>query len=233
MWDDFRVRRWLSVLAVTMLIAGCGSSGRVAPRVGDSCTNQPNGTFTYNDGGPGFVEQTAFGLTCQGPAASLTTATGAGTATADTGASTDSSTTTGDGTAAEGETRTTSSGSGSNAAGPDPSQACLQRFPTLPVVSFHGFCGVRPSSIDVSGDAGNVITSIAWSMWSTSGAEGVGTSMIQSCVTDCASGGERSVRTAVAFSNPHDGVFETMTETRAGRTSSYQFVNGDWPYAAS
>jgi hypothetical protein len=46
-----------------------------APSVGDSCTNNPGGSFSYNDGGPGYVEQTAFGLTCQGPAATATSTT--------------------------------------------------------------------------------------------------------------------------------------------------------------
>lgn len=40
-----------------------------APVVGNACTNLPGGSFNYNDKGPGFVEQTSSGLTCQGPPA--------------------------------------------------------------------------------------------------------------------------------------------------------------------
>ena len=68
---------WLGVFVVMFGVAygfysstqGSAPSRPPAPRVGDTCTNIPGGSFDYNDNGPGYVEQTALGLTCQGPAA--------------------------------------------------------------------------------------------------------------------------------------------------------------------
>ena len=51
-------------ISVGLASRGGSPSRPPAPKVGDSCTNNGS-TFTYNDGGPGYIEQTAFGLTCQ------------------------------------------------------------------------------------------------------------------------------------------------------------------------
>ena len=69
-----KMRRGLVAAALLsiLILAGCGGTTVAttrppAPKAGDTCTNN-GATFTYNDGGPGYVEQTAFGLTCQAPA---------------------------------------------------------------------------------------------------------------------------------------------------------------------
>jgi hypothetical protein len=122
---------------------------------------------------------------------------------------------------------------GGPAGGPQPSQACLQRTPTLPVASFQGWCGIKPKSIAVSADGGNIIGQIRWSSWTPEAASGVGISDIQSCIPSCVDGTDTPVTTSVRFVTPVDGVFETMIETRNGQRTSYSFVHGYWPYSAS
>jgi hypothetical protein len=135
--------------------------------------------------------------------------------------------------AEETPTTTTQSSPSPSSENPQPSQACVDEHPSLPVVSFGGFCGIKPTAIYVSGDGGNIITNIKWSSWTPTSASGVGTSEIQSCAPNYAEGTDTPVSTTVSFSQPEDGLFEDMTETRNGQQTSYSFVHGYWPGEAS
>jgi hypothetical protein len=72
----------------------------------------------------------------------------------------------------------------------------------LPVMVTDGWTGVRPSVIDFSGDAGNLVTNITWLSWTATAAVGSGRSGIQSCKPDCATGPVTYVPTAVTRGCP-------------------------------
>ena len=76
------------------------------------------------------------------------------------------------------------------------------------------YSGRRPKDIYFSGDAGNIVTRIRWSQWTTSQAVGRGTSNILSCVPNCAQGSATPVPTTVVLSRPSKGHFTFVTERR-------------------
>jgi hypothetical protein len=104
----------------------------------------------------------------------------------------------------------------------------------LPIVIIGSYAGVKPATIDFSGDAGNVVTGISWSVWTTSQATGEGASGIQSCVPNCAQGTTTQVPTTIALSNPQGGHFTHLIETRRGQrlVASYS-SKASWPLSAS
>lgn len=103
----------------------------------------------------------------------------------------------------------------------------------LPVFIAGRWTGTKPSEIDFSGDAGNIVTGIHWSLWTPTTAVGEGTSGIQSCVPDCASGTTRYVPTAITLSAPSRGHFTHVNETRKGESLSATYPSPPWPLNAS
>ncbi len=105
----------------------------------------------------------------------------------------------------------------------------------LPIVTMGSWSGMKPSTIDFSGDGGNIVTGIAWSSWTASSAFGQGTSNIQGCVPNCAQGTETPVSTTIALTDPRDGHFTQITETRKGETTlRASYPSGEfWPQGAS
>jgi serine/threonine protein kinase len=102
----------------------------------------------------------------------------------------------------------------------------------LPVLVVGSYSGTKPSQIDYSADAGNVVTGISWGSWSATGATGEGTSDIDSCVPNCAAASPDDVITMITLSDPVNGQFTKMTETRSGNTSSYTYPT-TWALSAS
>ncbi len=102
----------------------------------------------------------------------------------------------------------------------------------LPVLTVGGYTGMKPTEIAYSGDATNVVTKIAWSSWTATGASGQGTSDIDSCNPNCAQAPPSLVPTTVTLSAPVNGRFTKMTETRNGFASTYTYP-GNWPESAS
>ena len=102
----------------------------------------------------------------------------------------------------------------------------------LPALTVGGYTGMKPSEIAYSGDATNVVTKIAWSSWTATGATGTGTSDIDSCVPNCAAAPPNYVTTTITLSAPVGGKFTQMTETRNGSTTSYAYP-GSWAQSAS
>ncbi len=107
----------------------------------------------------------------------------------------------------------------------------------LPVLIAGPYHGRRPSIIDISGDAGDIVTGLHWSSWTVSAASGAGTSNIQGCVPDCATGTETPVPTTIRLSDSTDGYFTKLVEQRDGSTEVFIYTPGhlpdNWPDGAS
>jgi hypothetical protein len=107
----------------------------------------------------------------------------------------------------------------------------------LPVFIAGTYRGRRPTSIYLSGDAGNVVVNLRWSSWTASSATGTGTSDIQGCVPDCASGTETPVPASITLVAPTNGYFTKLIERRAGKTEVFVYTPNhlpdDWPDFAS
>jgi eukaryotic-like serine/threonine-protein kinase len=102
----------------------------------------------------------------------------------------------------------------------------------LPVLAVGSYSGMRPAEIAYSGDGTNVVTGLTWSSWMATGATGTGTSDIDSCVPSCAAASPDNVTTTITLSDPVNGQFTQMTETRNGSTASYAYP-GNWAQSAS
>jgi hypothetical protein len=92
---------------------------------------------------------------------------------------------------------------------------------------------MKPTQIDYSGDATNIVTKITWSSWTATGASGAGTSDIDSCNPNCAQAPPDLVATTITLSAPVGGKFTQMTETRGGKTESFTYPSASWPGGAS
>jgi hypothetical protein len=102
----------------------------------------------------------------------------------------------------------------------------------LPVFVVGSYSGMKPTMIAYSGDATNVVTGISWGSWTASGATGEGTSDIDSCNPNCAQASPDYVITKITLSDPANGQFTKMTETRNGSTTSFTYPS-DWAQNAS
>jgi hypothetical protein len=97
----------------------------------------------------------------------------------------------------------------------------------LAIFTASGFSGVKPEWIAFSGDAGNVVTSITWSTWTSVRATGSGTSNIQGCVPNCATGTETPVAATITLYDPVNGKFTAVLEQRDGTETT------SWPQSAA
>jgi hypothetical protein len=102
----------------------------------------------------------------------------------------------------------------------------------LPVLAVGSYSGMRPTEIAYSGDATNVVTGLTWSSWTATAATGTGTSDIDSCVPSCAAASPDPVSTTITLSDPVNGQFTHMTETRNGSATSYTYPS-QWAQSAS
>lgn len=107
----------------------------------------------------------------------------------------------------------------------------------LPVLVAGPYRGRRPTTIDISGDGGNIVTGLRWSSWTASSATAEGTSNIQNCVPNCASGTETPVATSIALMDPKNGYFTKLVERRDRHTERFVYTPGhipdNWPGDAS
>lgn len=100
----------------------------------------------------------------------------------------------------------------------------------LPVFIAGRYRGRRPRTIDISGDAGDIVTGLHWTKWMASYATGYGTSNIQSCIPDCASGSETPVATSITLKNASSrGYFTKLVEHRNGQTETFIYTPGHYP----
>lgn len=102
-----------------------------------------------------------------------------------------------------------------------------------PILITRGWSGVKPASIDFSGDGGNVVTGLTWTSWTATGATGDGTSGIQSCVPNCAQGATKQVPTTIVLSDPVAGHWTHLVETRNGTSTVDSYSSQEtWPLGA-
>jgi hypothetical protein len=93
----------------------------------------------------------------------------------------------------------------------------------LPVFLAPGYDGRDPVDIYLSGDAGNIVTNLEWSTWTGVEAVGYGTSNHLYCVPDCAAGKATPEPTTLVLSDPVDGHYTRMVETRGGYTEIFTY----------
>lgn len=108
----------------------------------------------------------------------------------------------------------------------------------LPVFIAGSYRGRRPVYIGISGDAGNIVTDLKWSNWDYRSASANGTSNIQNCIPDCASGTDTPVPTSITLEDPSsNGYFTKLVEHRDGATEVFYYTPGhlpdNWPGDAS
>ena len=106
-----------------------------------------------------------------------------------------------------------------------------------PVLNVRNYSGIKPGEIAFSGDGGYIITGITWSIWGPNEADGTGTSNIQGCVPDCATGSETPYSDTIVLSDVQGGQFTQVNSTRdstvmAGSTSLIQSAAQNSPDAA-
>lgn len=108
------------------------------------------------------------------------------------------------------------SGSPCNRAPAAPATTPAAAVPQLTVKSYSG---TRPSIIGFSGDATYIVTGLTWN-WGATEATGTGTSIIEGCNPNCATGSQTKVTDTIVLSNVQGGQFTAFTSTRDGTTSS-------------
>lgn len=115
--------------------------------------------------------------------------------------------------------------------------AGLQRGAAGPIVFAAGsYSGTHPSTIQFSGDGGDVVSGIRWSHWDSQSAVGDGTVGVNNCTPNCAEGTSTYVPATVTLSNPAATgtpfVWTRMTESYDGRTLHFSY-SGRWAQEAS
>ena len=87
--------------------------------------------------------------------------------------------------------------------------------PSLPSLTIASWTGREPVTLYFSGDAGNVATSITWSVWDQTEAVGHGVRQELSCVPNCAQGTATPYPVTVTLNMPVDGAFTSIQEQTA------------------
>jgi hypothetical protein len=87
---------------------------------------------------------------------------------------------------------------------------------TLPIATFSNWSGVKPGTIYFSGDAGNIVSSITWSTWTSDSATGQGTWGYDDCNPNCAQGHVTNYPTTVKLSGASGRQFTQLVEIQTG-----------------
>jgi hypothetical protein len=103
----------------------------------------------------------------------------------------------------------------------------------LPKLIAGRYHGTKPSAIYFSGDGGNIVTKLHWTSWTSKGASGTGTSVIQNCIPNCASGKQTPYKTTVTFSDVSKGHFTKVVEVRDHQRLVAHYGRTFWPEGAS
>lgn len=110
-----------------------------------------------------------------------------------------------------------------------PASAAAKAKPPLPVLVIHpqvvassqDFAVIRPSMISFTADVHGVITGIAWTSWTKSGAVGHGKQVVTDCVPNCAQSTLRYVAATLTLSKVQHGIFTRLVERYGGHTHIY------------
>jgi hypothetical protein len=116
----------------------------------------------------------------------------------------------------------------STAAAPAPSGTPLLVTPQ--------WSGIKPSSITLSADGGNIPYDLTWSQWNDKRAVAKGLVGIQSCNPNCAQGTTTPVPVRIILSDVHGGHYTHITESIAGManpTPGTGPITSRWPFTAS
>jgi hypothetical protein len=96
--------------------------------------------------------------------------------------------------------------------------------------------GIKPASIVLSADGGNIPYDLTWSQWNDHGAVGQGLVGIQSCNPNCAQGTTTARPVRITLSRVQDGHYTYITESITGRanpTKGSGPITSGWPFGAS
>lgn len=96
--------------------------------------------------------------------------------------------------------------------------------------------GIKPSSIVLSADGGNIPYNLTWSQWNDHGAVGRGVVGIQSCNPNCAQGTTTPEPVRITLSGVRNGHFTYIAESITGMpnpTRGTGPITSSWPFGAS
>jgi hypothetical protein len=96
--------------------------------------------------------------------------------------------------------------------------------------------GIKPASIVLSADGGNIPYDLTWSQWNDQGAVGQGVVGIQSCNPNCARGATTPERVRITLSEVRNGHYTYIAESITGMpnpTKGTGQITSRWPFGAS
>jgi hypothetical protein len=130
-------------------------------------------------------------------------------------------------------------GSGSPSRPPaasSPSPRTTDRSSAAPLLVTPDWSGVKPSSITLSADGGNIPYDLTWSQWNDESAVGKGLVAIESCNPNCAQGTSTPVPVRIVLSIVQGGHYTFIAEIVTGRpnpTRGTAPITARWPFGAS
>lgn len=106
----------------------------------------------------------------------------------------------------------------------------------VPLLVTPQWSGIKPASITLSADGGNIPYHLTWSQWNDKRAVAKGLVGIQSCNPNCAQGTTTPVPVRIVLSDVHNGHYTYITESITGRadpTPGTGPITSRWPFSAS
>lgn len=106
----------------------------------------------------------------------------------------------------------------------------------VPLFATPAWTGIRPTSIVLSADGGNVPYDLRWSQWNDHAAVGKGLVGVESCHPNCAQGATTPVPVRITLSGVRHGHYTYITESISGMrdpTRGIGLITSSWPFGAS
>ena len=129
-------------------------------------------------------------------------------------------------------TRPAQAGTAAATATTAPASAAAPSAPGLPVLVAGGYSGRDPGQLTFAANGSNTVTAITWSSWTATGATGSGRADLALCLPGCVGTPASVVPATITLSDPVNGHFTQLTESRGGSTQSWNYP-GNWPQSAS
>lgn len=95
-----------------------------------------------------------------------------------------------------------------------------------------GYDGRKPSTIDISGDASNIVGHLTWSSWGPAIAVGHGSLAVNNCQPNCAQGTITQTPATIRLGSVAGGHFTAMAEQAGSIVRRYTYPS-DWVTGAS
>jgi hypothetical protein len=105
-----------------------------------------------------------------------------------------------------------------------------------PLFVTSAWTGIKPTSIVLSADGGNVPYDLRWSQWNDHAAIGQGLVGVESCNPDCAQGTTTPAPVRITLSGVRHGHYTYIAESISGLpdpTRGSGPITGGWPFGAS